>query len=86
VSAVETLLVYWQDHRDQLRQSENQRAVLINQILINVATFSGLIVQPHFDPVTIPLSVLIIVVGRSGHSLWPSTTSAPNTTLLEPEH
>jgi hypothetical protein len=30
VSAVETLLVYWQDHRDQLRQSENQRAVLIN--------------------------------------------------------
>jgi len=30
VNAVDTLLVYWQDHRDQLRQLENQGAVLID--------------------------------------------------------
>ena len=29
----DAVLAYWSEHRDQLRQSENQRAVLTNYLL-----------------------------------------------------
>src|SRR5690242_554951 len=60
------VLAYWRDHRDQLRQSENQRAVLTNYMLIIVAALSGFIVQQQLKPATLPLSALIIMIGIFG--------------------
>ena len=60
------MLAYWQEHREQLRQSENQRAVLTNYVLVITAAISGFIVQQHFAARTLPLSVLIIVIGVYG--------------------
>src|SRR3954454_17541978 len=62
----DVILAYWRDHRDQFRQSENQRAVLTNYVLIIVAALSGFIVQQQLKPVTLPLSVLITIVGLFG--------------------
>jgi hypothetical protein len=62
----DVVLAYWRDHRDQLRQSENQRAVLTNYVLIIVAALSGFIVQQQLRPVTLPLSVLIVIIGLFG--------------------
>jgi len=67
VSAPEdAVLAYWHEHREQLRQSENQRAVLTNYVLVIVAAISGFIVQQHFAIRTLPLSVLIVVIGLYG--------------------
>ena len=62
----DAVLAYWKEHREQLRQSENQRAVLTNYVLVIVAAISGFIVQQHFDLRTLPLSFLIVVIGLSG--------------------
>ena len=62
----DAVLAYWKEHREQLRQSENQRAVLTNYVLVIVAAISGFIVQQHFDLRTLPLSVLIVVIGLYG--------------------
>ena len=62
----DTTLQYWKEHREQLRQSENQRAALTNYVLIIVAAISGFIVQQRFGLRTLPLSILIIVVGIYG--------------------
>ena len=48
-SPEDATLAYWQEHREQFRQSENQRAVLTNYILVIAAAISGLIVQQHFS-------------------------------------
>jgi hypothetical protein len=67
VSAPEdAVLAYWKEHREQLRQSETQRAVLTNYVLVIAAAISGLIVQQHFSLRTLPLSLLIIVIGLYG--------------------
>lgn len=60
------MLAYWKEHREQLRQSENQRAVLTNFVLVIVAGISGFVVQQHFSLRTLPLSVLIVVIGLYG--------------------
>jgi hypothetical protein len=60
------VLAYWKEHREQLRQSENQRAVLTNFVLVIVAGISGFVVQQHFSLRTLPLSVLIVVIGLYG--------------------
>lgn len=60
------MLAYWREHREQMRQSENQRAALTNYILVIVAALTGFLVQQGFKPVTWPLPVLIIVVGVYG--------------------
>ena len=65
-SPEDAVLAYWHEHREQLRQSENQRAVLTNYVLVIVAAISGLIVQQHFAVRTLPLSVLIVVIGLYG--------------------
>jgi hypothetical protein len=62
----DVMLAYWRDHRDQLRQSENQRAVLTNYVLIIVAALSGFIVQQQLKPATLPLSALITIIGLFG--------------------
>jgi hypothetical protein len=65
-SPVETSLEYWREHREQFRQSENQRAVLTNYVLVIAAGVSGLVVQQGFRSRTLPLSILIIVIGLYG--------------------
>jgi hypothetical protein len=60
------VLAYWQEHREQLRQSENQRAVLTNYVLVIVAALSGFIVQQHLRPATIASSALIVLLGTYG--------------------
>jgi hypothetical protein len=62
----DAVLAYWKEHREQLRQSENQRAVLTNFVLVIVAGISGFVVQQHFSLRTLPLSVLIVVIGLYG--------------------
>lgn len=62
----EAVLAYWKEHREQLRQSENQRAVMTNFILVITAGISGFVVQQHFSVRTIPLSVLTVVIGLYG--------------------
>ena len=37
----DAVLAYWREHREQLRQSENQRAVLTNYVLVITAAISG---------------------------------------------
>jgi hypothetical protein len=59
-------LAYWSEHREQFRQSENQRAVLTNFVLVIAAGLGGLVVQQDFRPRTLPLSVLMIVIGLYG--------------------
>jgi hypothetical protein len=59
-------LAYWKEHREQLRQSENQRAVLTNYILVIAAAVSGLVVQQRFGLRTLPLSALVAVIGVYG--------------------
>ncbi|HEX3960605.1 MAG TPA: hypothetical protein VHZ03_28860 [Trebonia sp.] len=62
----DSTLAFWKEHREQLRQSESQRALLTNYILVIVAAVSGFIVQQHFVLHTLPLSVLVIVIGLYG--------------------
>jgi hypothetical protein len=59
-------LAYWKEQREQLRQSENQRATLTNYVLAITAAISGFIVQQHFSVRTLGLSILIIAVGLYG--------------------
>jgi hypothetical protein len=65
-AAEETVLAYWREHREQFRQSENQRAILTNYVLVITAAISGFIVQQHFAVRTLPLSVLIVIIGLYG--------------------
>jgi hypothetical protein len=60
------VLAYWGEHRDQLRQSETQRALLTNYLLVIAAALSALVVQQRFAAETLPLSVLITLVGVYG--------------------
>ncbi|WP_422770900.1 hypothetical protein ACN28C_30295 [Plantactinospora sp. WMMC1484] len=60
------VLAYWNEHRQQLRQSENQRATTTNFVLVITAALSGLIVQQKFATTTIALGALIILVGLFG--------------------
>ena len=62
----DAVLAYWREHREQLRQSENQRAVLTNFVLVITAAISGFIVQQRFALHTLPLSILIIIIGLYG--------------------
>ena len=66
MTAGDAVLEYWREHREQFRQSENQRAVLTNFVLVIAAALSGFIVQLHFELRTLPLSVLIVVIGCYG--------------------
>jgi hypothetical protein len=60
------VLAYWKEHREQLRQSENQRAVLTNYVLVITAAISGFVIQQDFRARTVPLSVLTMIIGLYG--------------------
>ena len=62
----DAVLAYWKEHREQLRQSESQRAVMTNYILLIAAAISGFVIQQHFNLRTSPLSVLTITIGLYG--------------------
>jgi hypothetical protein len=59
-------LAFWAEQRAQLRQSENQRAVLTNYVLTIAAAVSGFVIQQHFRLQTLPLSVLVVLTGLYG--------------------
>ena len=60
------LLAYWKEHREQLRQSETQRSTMTNFIIVIVGVLSALIVQQKFSTQTLPLSILIVILGFYG--------------------
>lgn len=62
----DTVLAYWNEHRQQLRQSENQRAIMTNFVLAITAALSALIVQQKFSTATVPLGAFITIVGIFG--------------------
>jgi hypothetical protein len=62
----DAFLEFWKDHREQLRQTENQRAVLTNYVLLIAAAISGFVVQQQFSLRTVPLSVLTMAIGLYG--------------------
>ena len=64
--STDTVLAYWKEHREQLRQSETQRSVLTNFLLIIVAALSALIVQQRFSLTSLPLSIFIVLMGCYG--------------------
>lgn len=64
--STDTILAYWKEHREQLRQSETQRSTLTNFLLVVAAALTALVVQQKFDVVAIPLTVLIVLLGIYG--------------------
>jgi len=62
----EAVLAYWVEQRAQLRQSETQRSVLTNYILVLVTAGTGLIVQQKFAARTLPLALLLAGLGVYG--------------------
>jgi uncharacterized membrane protein YdbT with pleckstrin-like domain len=62
----DAVLAYWSEHRTQLRQSESQRAVLTNYVLAIAAAISGLVVQQRFRMQTLPLSIMVVLIGLYG--------------------
>jgi hypothetical protein len=48
----DAVLAYWREHREQLRQSENQRAARTNHVLVITAAISGFIM--HRSAATAP--------------------------------
>ncbi|WP_432878951.1 hypothetical protein ACQPYH_32000 [Kribbella sp. CA-245084] len=64
--SADVVLAYWSEHRQQLRQSESQRAVLTNYVLLITTAVSGFVVQQNFRPSTVALSLFIIVIGIYG--------------------
>ena len=64
--SVDSLLAFWREQRDQMRQSETQRAILTNYILVLVTGSTGLIVQQKLATRTLPLALLLIGIGLYG--------------------
>jgi hypothetical protein len=60
------VLAYWAEQRAQLRQSESQRAVLTNYVLVLVTAATGLVVQQEFRLRTLPLALLLAALGGYG--------------------
>lgn len=60
------VLAFWAEHRQQLRQSEDQRATLTNYVLVIVSALTGLIVQQQLHPGTLPLALLVAGIGAYG--------------------
>ena len=61
-----TVLAYWGEHRQQMRQSESQRAVLTNYVVVIASALAGFAVQQKLSRDTLVLAVLIILVGIYG--------------------
>jgi hypothetical protein len=66
VESSDAVLAYWNEHRQQFRQSEDQRSTMTNFLLVITAGLSGLIVQQKLSPTVAPLALLIILIGLYG--------------------
>ncbi|WP_081448828.1 hypothetical protein [Geodermatophilus obscurus] len=64
--ASDAVLAYWSEHRQQLRQSEQQRSTLTNYVLIIASALGGFTVQQNYSGRTLPLSVLVVLIGLYG--------------------
>lgn len=62
----DAVLAYWGEHRQQLRQSEEQRAVLTNYVLVIASALIGFAVQQGLSRSTLPLVALVVIVGIYG--------------------
>lgn len=62
----DAVLAYWSEHRQQLRQSEDQRAVLTNYVLVIASALTGLIAQQKLARETLPVAILIMILGIYG--------------------
>jgi multisubunit Na+/H+ antiporter MnhF subunit len=62
----DAVLAYWSEHRQQLRQSENQRAVLTNFVLVIASALTGLIAQQKLALYTLPVAILMLLLGAYG--------------------
>jgi hypothetical protein len=62
----DAVLAYWSEHRQQLRQSEDQRAVLTNYVLVIASALTGFAVQQKLSRDTLPLAILVMIVGVYG--------------------
>jgi type IV secretory pathway TrbF-like protein len=62
----EAVLAYWNEHRQHLRHSEDQRAVLTNYVLVITSALIGLAVQQHLQVRTLPLALLVTGIGLYG--------------------
>ena len=62
----DAVLAYWSEHRQQLRQSEEQRAVLTNYILVIASALTGLIAQQKLALDTLPVAILLMLLGTYG--------------------
>lgn len=60
------VLAYLNEHRQQLRQSETQRSVLTNYLVVITAGLSGFIVQQQFARGTLAVALLIVGLGLYG--------------------
>jgi hypothetical protein len=60
------VLVYWTEQRAQLRQSEDQRAVLTNYVLVIASGLTGLAVAQKLSLTTLPLAILVMLIGVYG--------------------
>ena len=66
MNQADVVLAFWSEQRQQMRQSEDQRAVLTNYILVIVSALTGFAVQQKLATVTLPLTVLITLAGGYG--------------------
>ncbi len=62
----DAVLAYWSEHRQQLRQSEGQRAVLTNYVLVIASALTGFIVQQKLALAALPVAILILILGAYG--------------------
>jgi hypothetical protein len=62
----DAVLAYWNEHRQQLRQSESQRAILTNYILVISSALTGFIVQQKLALNTLPVAILMLILGAYG--------------------
>jgi len=62
----DAVLAYWSEHRQQLRQSEDQRAVLTNYVLVIASALTGFIAQQRLALSTLPAAILMLVLGVYG--------------------
>jgi type IV secretory pathway TrbF-like protein len=62
----DAVLAFWNEHRVQARQSEDQRALLTNYVLVIASALIGLAVQQRLHLATLPLAFLVMLIGLYG--------------------
>src|SRR5690242_19874218 len=62
----DAVLAFWSEHRQQMRQSETQRSLLTNYVLVISSALTGLAVQQKLAREAFPLAVFVVVIGIYG--------------------